>query len=90
MRIGGLGLIQIASVLAMPHLMTGDLVEVLPDWKPATMPISIIFPQSRHQSPVLRAFIDWLSALCLDHPLLRPCNKECLHAVAAGEVGDFR
>jgi DNA-binding transcriptional LysR family regulator len=43
---------------------------VLPAWKPAFMPHSLVYPQNRHQSLPLRVFIDWMMALCANHPLL--------------------
>lgn len=66
----GLGLIQVARMLAIPHIESGELVELLPEWRPTRMPISIVYPQSRQQSSALRAFIEWMTELCLDHPLL--------------------
>ncbi len=66
----GLGLFQIARVLALPHLNSGTLVEVLPQWKPAAMATSLVYPQSRHPSLPLRAFISWIIDLCANHPLL--------------------
>lgn len=66
----GLGLFQIARMLALPHLESGALVEVLPEWKPSFMPHSLVYPQNRHQSLPLRVFIDWMMALCAHHPLL--------------------
>ncbi|MDB6143638.1 MAG: LysR family transcriptional regulator [Pseudomonas sp.] len=66
----GLGLLQIARMLALPHLNSGALVEVLPQWKPASLQHSIVYPQNRYQSLPLRVFVDWMIALCADHPLL--------------------
>ncbi|WP_454725264.1 MULTISPECIES: LysR substrate-binding domain-containing protein [Cupriavidus] len=57
----GLGLIQISRVLAQPHLDRGELVEVLAPWRPAPMPISVVFPQNRHLPPQVRVFVDWVA-----------------------------
>lgn len=70
MGLKGLGLFQIARMLALPHLQSGELVEVLPQWKPAKMETSLVYPQDRHQSLALRAFIQWTIELCAAHPLL--------------------
>lgn len=70
----GLGVFQVARMLALPYLESGALVEVLPDWKPAAMPHSLVYPQNRHPSLPLRVFIDWMMALCADHPLLAGPN----------------
>lgn len=66
----GLGMFQIARMLALPHMASGELVEILPQWRPASMSHALVYPQNRHQSPQLRAFIDWMLALCSAHPLL--------------------
>ena len=66
----GLGLFQIARVLAQPYLDSGALIEVLPEWKPAPVQHSIVYPQSRPLSPALAVFVEWMLGLCVAHPLL--------------------
>ena len=41
-------------------LAKGTLVEVLRDYPPTPMPISVLYPRSRQLSPRVRVFIDWL------------------------------
>ncbi len=55
----GLGLIQVPRVIAQPYLDQGELVEVLPGFRPAPLPIWAVYPQNRHLSPQVRAFVDW-------------------------------
>ncbi|WP_413675099.1 LysR family transcriptional regulator [Massilia cellulosiltytica] len=59
----GLGLIQLAEVLVADHLRAGELVEVLPDKRPAPVPVSLLYPHHRFVSPAMRAFINWTTAL---------------------------
>ncbi|GJG93103.1 LysR family transcriptional regulator [Cupriavidus pauculus] len=59
----GLGLIQVSRVIAQPFLDAGTLVEVLPAYRPAPLPISVVYPQNRHLSPQVRAFVDWTAEL---------------------------
>ncbi|CAK7010467.1 LysR family transcriptional regulator [Kerstersia gyiorum] len=66
----GFGLIQTQRFLALPHLLNGELVEVLPQWKPSPIPISLLYLQSRQLSPKVRAFSDWVAALFARCPLL--------------------
>lgn len=66
----GFGLIQPPRLLALPHLQSGALVEVLPHLSPTTMPISAAYMQNRHLSPKVRAFVDWVTALFQACPLL--------------------
>ncbi|CAG9164333.1 LysR family transcriptional regulator [Cupriavidus pampae] len=61
--IKGLGLVQVPRLLALPYLASGELVEVLPDFRPPSLPISAVYPHSRHLSPPVRAFVDWVAEL---------------------------
>lgn len=67
----GFGLIQTARFIALPHLQSGDLIEVLPQWRPTVVPISLLYPQSRQLSPKVRVFSDWVAELFMRCPLLR-------------------
>lgn len=66
----GVGLIQAARFMALPHLESGKLVEVLSQWKPLPMPISALYPHSRHLSPTVRVFVDWIAEMFGDSKLL--------------------
>jgi|GEM_PF-5501554 len=48
-------------------LEQGVLEEVLPDFKPPSMPVSIIYSHNRHLSPRVRAFVDWLTEIMSVH-----------------------
>lgn len=67
--LGGMGIIQAAQFLATPYLKSGALVEILPELKPVPMPISVVYPHSRHLSQVVRVFVDWVGELFLDSVL---------------------
>ena len=66
----GFGLIQAALFMVLPHLRSGALKEVLPAWKPLPMPISAVYPHSRHLSPKVRVFVDWIAEVFDRCPLL--------------------
>ena len=57
--IAGLGLIRAASYMVRGALADGRLIRVLPCVEAPTEPLSVLYPQSRHLSPAVRAFIDW-------------------------------
>lgn len=59
----GQGLIRLADFAAEPYLVRGELVEVLSAFRPAPVPISILFPSGRHLSPAVRVFADWAASL---------------------------
>ena len=67
----GLGLIQAARYQLAAHLASGALVEVLPQWRPAAMPVSLLYPHGRSSAPKVRAFITWLADLFGQHPDFR-------------------
>ncbi|MDR3399556.1 MAG: LysR family transcriptional regulator [Pandoraea sp.] len=67
----GLGLIQVPQFLAQPHIDTGELVEVLTAFRPTPYPISVVYPQNRHLSPKVRAFVDWSAEVIGKCALLR-------------------
>jgi DNA-binding transcriptional LysR family regulator len=60
--VAGLGLIRIASYMVRQPLADGHLVRLFPDIGAPLEPIFILYPQSRHLSPAIRAFIDWCTA----------------------------
>lgn len=51
------------NFVARPHFTSGALVELLPDWKPKSFPLHLVYPASRFPSLKLRAFSDWVAAL---------------------------
>ena len=59
--VAGLGLIQVPRYRVADQILAGQLVSVLDAFPPPPMPVSVLYPQSRHLSPRIRAFIDWLT-----------------------------
>ena len=57
----GLGLVQVPRYRVAQQLAAGTLVELLPQWRPAPMPVSVLYPQHRQLSPRVRVFVDWLA-----------------------------
>ncbi len=82
----GFGLIQPARYMVLPYLESGQLIEVLPQWKPSPMPISVVYLHNRHLSPKVRAFVDWVAELFSGCPLLsgRDADHECKFAGTPG------
>ncbi|KVD67678.1 LysR family transcriptional regulator [Burkholderia ubonensis] len=66
--VAGLGLIQAPRDGLDAPLADGTLVEVLPEWNAAPLPVSVVFPHGRHLAPRVRIFVDWL-ANALSRPL---------------------
>jgi DNA-binding transcriptional LysR family regulator len=59
----GLGLIQTPRLGIAAQLADDRLEQVLTDYPPPALPVSIIYPSSRSLSPRVRVFIDWLAAM---------------------------
>lgn len=63
MCLEGFGLAQLAEKVVLEHLQEGRLIEVLADWQPAPVPVSLLYPHQRFLSPAVRAFADWVAEL---------------------------
>jgi LysR family transcriptional regulator for bpeEF and oprC len=70
----GFGMVQAPLYMVMPHIEEGRLVEVLSQWKPAPLPISVLYQHNRHLSPKVRAFVDWVAELFATCPLHKACT----------------
>ncbi|MCS4494623.1 LysR family transcriptional regulator [Pantoea sp. B623] len=62
----GFGLAQLAENVISENLQQGKLVEVLADWQPPSVPVTILYPHQRFLSPAVRAFADWVAGLFND------------------------
>jgi LysR family transcriptional regulator for bpeEF and oprC len=66
MCLEGFGLAQLAENVISENLQQGKLVEVLADWQPASVPVTMLYPHQRFLSPAVRAFADWVAGLFKD------------------------
>jgi DNA-binding transcriptional LysR family regulator len=55
----GLGIGQNVLFAAAPFIASGELVEVLPEWRYPDLPLYVVYPPNRHLSAKVRAFVDW-------------------------------
>jgi DNA-binding transcriptional LysR family regulator len=61
--IGGLGMISTTSWACKRELERGTLVQVLPEWKMAELPVHAYFPMGRTTRMAARVFVDFLATL---------------------------
>lgn len=80
----GFGLIQPPRFMVQQHLQSGALREVLPQWRPSSMPISVVYPHNRHLSPKVRAFVNWVAELFGRCPILGGCDGASTECSFAG------
>jgi len=65
--LAGLGLIQVPEPGIKPLLAAGTLVEVLPQFRAAPMPVSILYGNRRNVSRRLQVFMNWLGEIMQPH-----------------------
>lgn len=60
--LASLGLAQVPDYMAAEAIERGELVEVLKRFRPAPLPIAIVYPSARRATPRLKALIEVLAA----------------------------
>jgi LysR family transcriptional regulator for bpeEF and oprC len=60
--IDGCGIAQLHNYYLDTAFARGTLVPILQDFKPKSDPISLVYPQTRHLTPNVRAFVDFMAA----------------------------
>lgn len=63
----GVGLIQVPRFDVQESLQTGELVEVMPMFRAAPMPVSLVYPHRRQRSRRLSVFVEWFEGLIQPH-----------------------
>tara|TARA_B100002052_G_C15855223_1_gene587125 strand:+ start:968 stop:1879 length:912 start_codon:yes stop_codon:yes gene_type:complete len=58
--LAGLGLIQVPRVGVQRYLAEGRLIEVLTDYRPEPLPVSLLYPHRRNLSRRVQVVMDWL------------------------------
>ncbi|HSH73447.1 MAG TPA: LysR family transcriptional regulator [Methylophilaceae bacterium] len=69
--LAGLGLCQAATFMVQDHIASGRLEVVLGEYLTENMPMNAMYPQNRHLSSKVRAFIDWIAELFANSDLLQ-------------------
>ena len=65
--LAGMGVFWLPDYMARPHVASGELVPLFEDWELEPMPLYVSYPPTRHVSPKLRVFIDWVAELMAQH-----------------------
>ena len=61
--LAGLGIIQVPEAGVRPELESGQLIEVMPKYRAAPMPVSLIYANRRHLPQRVRTFMNWLEEI---------------------------
>lgn len=59
----GFGLARLSDFIIADNVRRGELKEVLGAYVPEPVPVSVLYPSSRHLSPAVRAFVDWVHGI---------------------------
>ncbi|TCJ14904.1 LysR family transcriptional regulator [Parasulfuritortus cantonensis] len=70
--LAGLGIIQAPDFGLRPYLDQGSLVEILPDYRPAPLPVTLLYGNRRHVAARTRVFMAWLEEIMRPHLAGRP------------------
>ena len=55
----GLGLVQVPRFHVQHDLDSGSMRQVLGEWPPPMVPVSLLYPRNRQLSARVRVFLDW-------------------------------
>jgi DNA-binding transcriptional LysR family regulator len=58
----GAGILLQPSELVVPYLQSGQLIEILPEYKAPTRPMHLVHTPDRRMTPKLRSFVDFILA----------------------------
>ncbi|MGM4903328.1 LysR family transcriptional regulator [Tardiphaga sp. 866_E4_N2_1] len=61
--VAGLGLIQVPRYRVEHQITAGLLIPIMEGFPPPAMPVSVLYPESRHPSSRIRVFVDWLTEI---------------------------
>ncbi len=68
----GVGVVQLPAIVADEHIPSGALINLLPDWTPASGIAQAVFPSRRGLLPAVRGLIDFLATEYAALPALKP------------------
>jgi DNA-binding transcriptional LysR family regulator len=62
--VSGAGIAQVLAISVQPHLASGKLIELFPDWPDETFPLFAVRPSRRLPPLKVAAFIDFCEEIC--------------------------
>lgn len=77
--LAGLGILQAPLFMVQDHVAAGRLELVLCRWVPDSLPLYVVYPQNRHLSAKVRAFVEWIAELFADSDLIQSRTSVKLH-----------
>jgi hypothetical protein len=77
-------LVQLPTIFVSEDVMSGRLVDILPDWRPESGIVHAVFPSRRGLVPTVRALLDFLARECA---IQRARGKDCAARAPAPRLG---
>ena len=65
--IAGLGIIQVPRTGVREALRTGELIDILPQYRAEPLPVSLIYPHRRNLSRRVHLFMEWLGSVMKEY-----------------------
>ena len=62
--VAGVGIAQLPTMMIWRQVETGELIHVLPEWRPRAGIIHAVFPSRRGLLPSVRALLDFMAEGC--------------------------
>ena len=88
--LAGAGIVQLPTFMVQDYIASGELVIVLGTYLSENLPLYALYPQNRHLSSKVRAFIDWVAELFDTSDLLQAKSTCPGFACQAGELPTAR
>lgn len=61
--LSGIGIAQLPSCIVRSYVQSGRLEPLLEEWCVDPLPLHVMYPQNRHLSAKVRAFVEWVAEL---------------------------
>jgi DNA-binding transcriptional LysR family regulator len=61
--LAGIGLVHTLDFMVRPSIERGELIVVLPEYRPKPLEIFVVYPPSRQLSTKVRVFIEWVTQI---------------------------
>ncbi len=61
--LAGMGIIQVPEPGIRQYIQSGKLITILPDYRPASMPVYLLYANRHHVPQRVRAFMQWLEQI---------------------------
>lgn len=80
----GIGIAQLPSCIVRSYMQSGQLEPLLEDWCVDPLPLHVMYPQNRHLSAKVRAFVEWVAELLAERSANQCHPADCKNSPRTG------